>query len=178
MNNPKNKNQAKKWRLSTHRKGVTLIELLIVVGLLGLVMLWSYPSIRNSMETRSLDNAAKDILTTMQRAKFQAVKTKLDHRVHFEQLSGYWVFYVEREETPATWTLIPGFVRVSIPAKFNVTVNLPSEIVTFSPLGFVMDFNSVQNNVILQSDKLNKYGQPDQRTVSVFAGGSISYSKN
>jgi len=178
MNNLKKKRQTRKWRLSTHREGVTLIELLVVVGLLGLVMLWSYPSIRNSMETRGLENAAKDILTTMQRAKFQAVKTKWDHRVHFELLTGYWVFYVEREENPGVWTLMPGLSRISIPAKFNVTVNLPSEIVTFSPLGFVMDFNSVQNSVVLQSDKLNNFGQPDQRTVSVFAGGSISYSKN
>ncbi len=178
MNNPKKKSQTKKWRLSKHREGVTLIELLVVVGLLGLVMLWSFPSIRNSMETRSLDNAAKDILTIMQRAKFQAVKTKLDHRVHFEQLADYWIFYVEREETPDVWTLMPGLPRMSIPDKFNVTVSLPSEIVTFSSLGFVMDFDSVQNSVALQSPKLNKYGKPDQRTVSVFAGGSINYSKN
>jgi prepilin-type N-terminal cleavage/methylation domain-containing protein len=178
MNNPKKKSQTKKWRLSTHCEGVTLIELLIVLGLIGLVIVWSFPSIRNSMETRGLDNAAKDILTTMQRAKFQAVKTKLDHRMRFEQLEDYWVFYVEREETPDVWTLMPGLSRISIPDKFNVTVNLPSEIATFSPLGFVMDFNSVQNSVTLQSPKLNKYGQPDQRTVSVFAGGSINYSKN
>ncbi len=178
MKNSKQKTHPVPWRFSTHRKGVTLIEMLIVIGLLGLVILMSFPSIRNSMETRSLDNAAKDILTTMQRAKFQAVKTKLDHRIRFEELTGYWVYYVEREETPDVWTLMPGGARISIPDKFNVTVTLPSEIVTFSPLGFVIDFDSMQNSVTLQSPKLNQYGRPDQRTVSVFAGGSVNYSKN
>ncbi len=165
-------------RLKTDREGVTLLEFLVVLGLLGLMTVLSLPNIQNAIETRDLENQARDILTTMQTAKFQAVKLKLNHRVRFEDLGDYWVFYIEREESPGTWNLMPGMVKKPFPDKFNITINLPSQIVTFSPLGFVTDFDTNLNSVVLQSPKLNRQGQPDQRTVSVFAGGSVRYVKN
>ncbi len=165
-------------RLTTDREGFTLLEILVVIGLISLMTVLSLPSIRNAIETRDLENQARHILTTMQTAKFQAVKSKLNHRVHFEDLGDYWVFYIEREESPSTWNLMPGMVKKPVPTKFNITVNLPSQIATFSPLGFVTDFDTNLNSVVLQSPKLNRFGQPDQRIVSVFAGGSVRYVKN
>jgi len=165
-------------RFKTEREGVTLLEVLVVIGLISLMAVLSLPNIRNALETRDLENQARDILTSMQRAKFQAVKSKLNHRVRFDDLGSYWVFYIEREDSPGLWNLMPGIVKKPIPTKFNITVNLPSQMATFSPLGFVTDFNTNLNSVVLQSPKLNRYNQPDQRTVSVFAGGSVRYDKN
>ncbi|MCJ7681310.1 MAG: hypothetical protein MUP70_11330, partial [Candidatus Aminicenantes bacterium] len=47
----------------------------------------------------------------------------------------------------------------------------------FSPLGTVMNFNSAQNSVIVQSSKLAEYNKPDVRYVYVFSGGSVHYSE-
>ena len=55
-------------------KGFTFIEVLIVVGVLGILMLAAYPSVQTTLDKRSLESAARDILTTLQGAKFQAVK--------------------------------------------------------------------------------------------------------
>lgn len=165
------------------QRGYTFIEILVVVGILGVILAALYPSIMNTLETRGIENSARDILTTMQVAKFQAVKTKLNHRVGFLDDGGVWNYFIEREDTPGTWSTMPGFIRKEIPEKLIVSLNLPnivgvpSQGVVFSPLGFVTNFDTNQNSVTLQSDKLRRQGQPDLRTVAVFAGGSVHYIK-
>jgi len=169
--------------IMTKPRGYTFIEILVVIGIIGLILAAIYPSILNTLETRGLENSARDILTTMQRAKFQAVKTKLNHRVGFLNDQGVWYYFIEREDTPGTWTTMPGFIRKEVPTKFNIVVNYPDLVgtpdkgVVFSPLGFITNFDTTQNNLSLQSDKLRGYGQPDLRLVAVFAGGSIHYNK-
>jgi len=165
------------------QKGFTFIEVLVVVGVIAMILAAIYPSIMNTLETRRLENSARDILTTMQRAKFQAVKTKINHRVGFLNDNGLWYYFIEREDTPGTWNPMPGFVRKEIPQKFIIAVNfpdiagVPDKGVAFSPLGFVTNFDTTQNSVSLQSQKLQGYGQPDLRVISAFAGGSIHYIK-
>lgn len=168
--------------LASGRKGFTLLEIVVVVAVIGLISITLYPSILNTLEKRRLEGAARDILTTIQRAKFQAVKTRLNHRVRFEYIQqgdmDTWVFYIEREDTPGNWSSMPGFLRGFIPANFNVSVNFPNQIVEFSPLGFVSNYSTTQNSIIVQSLKLNEYDQPDQRVLSVFIGGSVQYAKS
>ena len=165
------------------QKGYTFIEILIVVGILGMILAALYPSIMNTLETRGIENSARNILTTMQKAKFEAVKAKLNHRVGFLDDGGVWFYFIEREDSPGTWNTLPGFVRKEIPEKLTVSLNfpdvtgVPSKGVVFSPLGFITNFDANQNSVSLQSDKLRRQGQPDLRVVAVFAGGSIHYIK-
>jgi len=170
--------------MGKHRqKGYTFIEVLVVVGVLGMILAAFYPSIMNTLETRGIENSARDILTTLQRAKFQSVKTKLNHRVGFLEDQGIWFYFIEREDAPGTWSTMPGFIRKEIPEKLIVSLNfpdvagVPSKGVVFSPLGFVTNFDTNLNNISLQSDKLRKQGQPDLRVVAVFAGGSVHYIK-
>lgn len=162
----------------SREKGFTLIEIVLVVGILGMLSLIFYPDVRRTLEVRALENEARDILTTMQRAKLQAVKTKLNHRVRFFYEGNEWFFQVEREESPGQWSLMPGFIQKTISSSFQVTVDVPSQIVEFSPLGFVTNFNNEHNSITLQSDKLKAYSQPDLRIISVLAGGSIRYQES
>jgi prepilin-type N-terminal cleavage/methylation domain-containing protein len=174
--------QSERERPSSY-KGFTFIEVLVVIGIVGMILAALYPSIMNTLETRGLENKARDILTTMQQAKFQAVKTKLNHRVGFLYDGQVWCYFIEREVTPGTWSLLPGFIRKEIPTKFNTLVNYPDVVgmpdkgVVFSPIGFVTNFDTNQNSLDLQSDKLKGYGQPDLRVITVYAGGSIQYLK-
>jgi prepilin-type N-terminal cleavage/methylation domain-containing protein len=157
------------------RKGFTLVEILAAVAIIGIMALIFYPNILNTLETRKIEGSAREILTTLQRAKFQAVKTKLNHRVKFEALGEGWVYYIEKEDYPNEWNIMRGFIKKSIPREFQVDVDFPSEIVEFSPLGLVANFSSSQNSITLQSTKLATYGKPDQRVIKVMAGGSIQY---
>lgn len=165
------------------QRGYTFIEVLVVVGILGMILAALYPNIMNTLETRGIENSARNILTTMQRAKFQAVKTKLNHRVGFLDDDGVWFYFIEREDPPGTWSTMPGFIRKEIPEKLIVSLNfpdvtgVPSKGVVFSPLGFITNFDTNLNSISLQNDKLRRQGQPDLRVVAVFAGGSVHYIK-
>lgn len=157
------------------RQGFTLIEVLVVVALLGIISLALYPNIRNSLETRNLENSAREILTSLQTAKFQAVKEKLFHRVRFFVQDNLWMYTVERRIDAVNWERVPGIMFKTVPAQFNFTLNLPNDMLTFSSMGVVVDFDSTMNSITLQSPKLYRLNQPDLRILNVFAGGSIRY---
>ena len=164
-------------RLLGLKRGISLVEMLIVVGIIGIMAAILYPSIMNSMETREFENSARDIQSTLQRAKFQAVKTKLNHRVRFVKGTAGWEFFIESEVTQNNWNLMNGFIKKVVSPKFAVTVNFPDQVVVFSPLGVVLNFDPQQNSLIIKSPKLEDYNQPDQRIICVYAGGSVHFIK-
>lgn len=157
------------------RRGISIVEVLIVVALIAVLALAFFPNIRNTMETRDFENTARDIQTTIQRARMEAVKTKLNHRVRFAEGTSGWEFLIEKEDSPGNWSLLHGFMKKIISSRFNVTVNFPDQTIVFSPLGFIQNYSSSQNSVTIQSPKLDSGNQPDQRTIYVFAGGSTRY---
>lgn len=161
------------------KKGFTLIELLIVLAILGIMMLASYPSVLNSLETRSLENCAQDIRNSMQQAKFLAVNTKLNHRVFFSNATGSWAYWIEEETSPGTWSRQPKYPYNEIPSKLTPTIDLPAGLaVEYSSVGFVTNYDGLHNTITIQSDKLKKYSQPDLRILMIYAGGSIQYTKS
>lgn len=174
----KHKRRNHRDKFSSSRKGFSLTEVLVTVGIIGIMALTFYPNIRNTLEKRELENSARDIQTTLQRAKFQAVKTHLNHRVRFLQESGSWFFLIERNTGPSTWTQLPGTLRKAISAHFIVTADFPNQVVEFSPLGFISNFSAAQDRITLKSTKLAARSQPDLRIITVFAGGSIRYIKD
>jgi prepilin-type N-terminal cleavage/methylation domain-containing protein len=159
--------------------GFTLLEVLIVIGIMGMLMLVSYPSIMNSLETRGLENTAMDIQSSMQVAKFQAVKTKINHRIRFSNDTGPWFFAIESQAADGTWATMRGSIPKSISNKFTLTLTLPAtNTVTFSAMGMISDFDSTKNIILLESAKLKRGRQPDQRSIIVYAGGSFRYLKS
>lgn len=163
-------------------RGFTLIEILIVIGIMGILMIVSYPSIMNVMEVRNLENTTRGVQTYLQQTKLRAVDTKIVHRVRFYQSDGgYWVYEMERLQMDGTWARVEGPPRKTISDRFNVTLLLPASgtdhIAIFSPVGAVANFAVGQNEIIIQSPRLDRPGQMDERVISLFMGGSIYYAK-
>jgi prepilin-type N-terminal cleavage/methylation domain-containing protein len=175
-----------KKRTSHPTKGFTFIEILLVIGIIGLLLLASYPSIQNTLETRNLENAAKDILTTLQRAKFEAVRTKVSHRVRFSNSSGDWQFLIESRDLidPTQWNPLPGNIIKTIPSKFVISVSLPTLAnpadpgVIFNAVGTVPAIAAPQNFIELQSLKLKGNNQDDLRRLEVYMGGAVRYVRS
>jgi prepilin-type N-terminal cleavage/methylation domain-containing protein len=163
-------------------RGFTLIEILVVIGIMGIFMIVSYPSILNIMATRNLENTTRQIQTYLQQTKFQAVSTRIDHRVRFSRVdASYWAYDMERLQENGTWIKAGNEPSKTISNRLNVTFTLPlsgaDPVVIFSPVGTVANYSIGQNSITLQNPKLDRPGQMDQRVISLFMGGSIQYSK-
>jgi len=162
----------------TGRGGYTLIEIVLVLAIIGILMATVVPTFIHSQEGKLLDNAANQILMTMQTAKWRAADTKLNHRVRFSSSGSLWTYRIERETSPGTWTLVPGTTLTQISSGFEVTMNLPtSQDAIFQATGFVSNYQSSKNSIILISPKLRTLSQPYQRIIRLFAGGSVQCSK-
>ncbi len=167
-------------------RGFSLIELIVVVALIGIIIISSYPSILNTLETRSLEGTARDLLTTMEMARYYAVNEKVLCRIRFFQDNNNWSYLVEKQtkeisQDELVWQAVPKFFKKTLPRKFSPQLQLPPDgTIVFSPLGMVAnyDFNAPQKHqIILQSPKLKSFGQEDLRIINIYAGGSISCIK-
>jgi prepilin-type N-terminal cleavage/methylation domain-containing protein len=164
--------------------GFTLIEVLVVIGIIGIMMLASYPSIMNTLAARDLDNTTREIQTYLQQAKHRAVSTKIIHRVRFFQVDGsYWAYEIEAlQPGGVSFARVPGPPRKTISNRLRVTFSLPSVgsgyAIDFSPVGTIANFLKTGSYaIVLQSPKLDRPGQMDERVLSVYMGGSIYYAK-
>jgi prepilin-type N-terminal cleavage/methylation domain-containing protein len=169
---------------SLRARGFTLIEILIVIGIIGIVMVASYPSILNTMAVRNLENETREIQTFLQQTKLQAVSTRIAHRVRFyRDLAPAWSYRLERLQADGTWGDAQRGPIKTISTSFNVTITLPTDTLTgdpvavFSALGMFPQFAVNRNSITLQSPKLAANDQDDQRVLSIFMGGSIEYAR-
>ncbi len=165
--------------------GFTMIEVIVVVGIIGIFVAASYPSILNTMESRNLENTTRRIQAYFQQARNRAVDTKITHRVRFTRAdTPYWTYDMEIFRVDGTWIKAEGAPRKSIPPRFAVTINLPADgadfVVDFSPLGTIVNLPVLANtqySITLRSPKLDRPGQMDLRVLNLFMGGSVQYLK-
>ena len=134
----------------------------------------SLPSVLNTSVTWSINNSTSDIVSMLQYAKFQAVKTSVDHRIRFYQSSDEWFYILEELDGTGNWAQVHGIIPRNIDAEVDVTVDLPDLSVEFSSIGVVTNFSASQKTITLHHETLEKYQKPDLRVIDIYAGGSIT----
>ncbi len=66
-----------------HRAGFNLIEVVTVMGIIGVLAAIAIPNIQQMLERRRLQGAARDLANTFQIARSQAIRTGNNHIVFF-----------------------------------------------------------------------------------------------
>ena len=156
---------SKNSRKKSGSSGFSVVEMLVVLGIIGIAVAASMPSVLNTSVTWSINNATSEIVSMLQYTKFQAVKTGVDHRLRFYQSSGEWIYVLEEIDGAGNWAQVHGVIPRTIDTAMDITVNLPDLSVEFSSIGVVTNFSSSQKTVTLHHETLEKYQKPDLRVI-------------
>jgi len=163
------------------KEGFSLIEILVILAIVGILIVLGYPSIKTSIERKKLDDSAREILATLQRAKFQAVKTKTIHCVSFDPIQNTYTLSIY-DYSNNQWRILERKVLPS-PVNFS-TINLPDpdnlgEIDTINQVIFdSLGFADRQGSITIQNSNLTNYeGIEDLRLIRIMIGGSIDIIK-
>lgn len=70
-------------RQSTEKSAFTLLELLLVIGLLAIIAGWSFPSFSRVYENFQVDRTTQELVSLMRYARYRAV-------IHRESLAFVW----------------------------------------------------------------------------------------
>jgi prepilin-type N-terminal cleavage/methylation domain-containing protein len=126
-----------------NKKGVTLIELVVVFAIIGIGALLLAPGIGAWMPKYRLRSATRDIVATMRDAQMKAVTNRVQYQVNFNVAPNGYV--LQRDSG--------GFVdygaRQTAPAGILInTANLPGGTAVFNP-----DFTCSAGNILLSYQK-------------------------
>jgi len=126
-----------------NRKGITLIELVIVMVIITIGAALMAPNIGAWLPYYRLRSATRDIVSTMRVAQMKAVSNNLRYQISFDVAnSNYILQYLDTMGNP-----VPDGARQTLPTgvQFNTTFG---NIASFFP-----DSTSTNGNVVLNNTK-------------------------
>ena len=142
------------------RKGVTLLELIIVMIIIAIAAALTIPSIGAWLPNYRLKTATRDIVSLMRSAQMKAISENTEYRVRFVAADGSYV--VQRRTTAGVWVDDGVAQRVSDGIRFH-EINLPDNSAEFNP-----NSTSSAGNIVLRNRKEN-----EKRIVLFSATGRI-----
>ena len=149
------------------QSGFTLVELLVVIGMIAVVAAISIPNIIGMMPDYRLRSAAHDLFSNFQKAKLEAVKRNINTAVVFAG-TGYTVF-VDSSTAPANFQIDGGeevVVAVGWSGYKDVSVVFPGNVlftnnaggnpcIAFRPDGIPVDSGGASASGNIQLDNTN-----------------------
>jgi prepilin-type N-terminal cleavage/methylation domain-containing protein len=140
------------FRKEERKKGVTLIELAVVMAIVGIMALFMAPAIGEWLDNFRIRQAARDIASTLQLAKMQTISTRQTHSVNFTLADGTYVIN----------PLPPGESNSQVPKGVTIKSDSATSI-SFNPDGT----SPVNGTITINNTKGTQY------QVSVFPTGRI-----
>lgn len=104
-------------------RGVTLLEIAVVMAIVAIMALFMAPALGEWLDNYRIRQAARDIVSTMQQAKMQAISTRQAHLVEFNVAD-------------ETYQLTPGGDIVHLPKGVSLDrTDFTDDKVQFNPNG-------------------------------------------
>jgi prepilin-type N-terminal cleavage/methylation domain-containing protein len=113
------------------RKGVTLIELIVVMVIIAIGALLMAPNIGAMLTKYRLRTASRDIVSTMRTAQMKAVSTNMEYRVSFTIESDRTGSYILQRNTGGIW--VDEGVTQPLPKEIKVeAITFPGDNAQFN----------------------------------------------
>ena len=90
-----------------NKKGVTLIELIVVMVIIGIGAVLLAPNIGTWLPNYRLRSATRDITSTLRSASMKAVSKNLEYRVYFNAARQYWTERGNQSSGSTNWSTDP-----------------------------------------------------------------------
>jgi type IV fimbrial biogenesis protein FimT len=106
-----------------YQSGFTLIEMMIVLGVIGILSAFAIPNFISSLPDYRLRSATRDIVSCMQKSKLRAVKENARVVIIFNQNSESYVSFIDSVPAGGNWALdgIETIVKqVTLPSGIDI----------------------------------------------------------
>ena len=123
-------------------KGITLIELVVVMAIIAIGAALTTPNIRGWLPNYRLRSATRDVASIMRFAQLKAVSINTSYRVIFDTANDSYV--LEYQTTGGGWLTEGEAQSLPTGVKFNTT--FAGSITTFLPNSTATDGNVTLNN--------------------------------
>jgi len=124
-----------------NQRGVTLIELVIVMLIIAIGAVLTTPNIGGWLTNYRLRSATRDVASTLRLAQIKAVSSNTSYQVVFDTAHDS---YILQYQGTGGWVGDGGTQTLPTGVKFNTT--FPLNITTFSPNSTATDGNVTLNN--------------------------------
>jgi type IV fimbrial biogenesis protein FimT len=125
-----------------NRKGVTLVELIIVIVIIAIGALLMAPNIGAWLPHYRLRSATRDLISTMRVAQMKAISNNLRYQISFTANNNYVLQY---QNTGGGWVNDGAVQTMPTGVQFNTTFG--------NSAIFFQDSTSTSGNVVLNNTK-------------------------
>jgi prepilin-type N-terminal cleavage/methylation domain-containing protein len=130
-----------------NNKGITLLELMITLVVLGITSTLAFPQFERTMDKLRLKNAGRDMVSSLRLARSDAVSKRQQFGVYFDINSRRCILFKDLANL-AAFTYDAGsdsdMVATPLPSHVNFgSTSFPNSVVIFQPYGSASNSGSI-----------------------------------